>query len=621
VGSPKWDVNILVVANGAGVREHADLQWLRRHSQNVLSDAGWGFVMDLEGLRKTAGGTVGNLPCGFKAPRRLLQAPGEAQRHQHSRPEWQENEATDYAPQEPLPKAYPAGGIYYTDGSSIAPPGTDKKVCGSGIYRAETHSHVDAGWRLDPGGVGDTNTIQRAELVPIHYVLAYLATPDENVTIATDSLCSLRVIHKALRRPHTLQHHKHRALAEAIAERLQERKQAGGHTALIKVKAHSGIQGNEQADKLAKTAAEYCAGLPTGLRTHDRTTLGAEPRRGCWWPQRRTATQDGTTVWHNVNNLTTDLKQACCASGELRLGHSNRESIYAKAWGKTADDGLPEANKMLNHPSGSNYPPWRAALKVRTGTMWTAKLAARYRVRGCDPLARCPACKAPDGITHRLMECDGSKEIRLKRHNDAVRAIATQILKGKKGNNWMLVDAGPSDEHPRLRGLPHRVPRWLLPDCGARPDILLVEGVPPTGPPNRGGLRDALQTLRAIHVIEVGYCMDTRWEEKLAEKNRQHDQVNGLIPALTEALATHLGEDEARRRVVMHSIPLGASGYALRRNRDVLEGLGLEKDAATKCLVKMGRQAMQAALHIMKLGRYWQTVTTDGNASTESRRA
>jgi hypothetical protein len=253
--------------------------------------------------------------------------------------------------------------------------------------------------------------------------------------------------------------------------------------------------------------------------------------------------------------------------------------------------------------------------------MWSAKLAARYRVPGHDPLARCPACGAPDGITHRLMECDGSKEIRLKRHNDAVRTIATQILKGKKGNNWLLVDAGPSDSHPRLRGLPHRVPSWLLPDCGARPDILLLDGVPPTGPPTHGDRRALLQGLRAIHVVEVGYCIDTRWKAKLAEKDEQHVRGNGLVPALTSILAAYLGEEEARRRIVVHSVPLGASGFALRKNKDTLEQLGIDGETAIKSLVKIGRQAMQAALHITQLGIYWQTARAGETPYTATRRA
>ena len=90
----------------------------------------------------------------------------------------------------------------------------------------------------------------------------------------------------------------------------------------------------------------------------------------------------------------------------------------------------------------------------------------------------------------------------------------------------------------------------------------------------------------------------------------QHVQGNGLVPALVQTLATYLGEEEARRRVVTHSIPLGASGYALHRNRGVLQSLGLDKDEATRCLADIGKQAMHAALNIARLGVYWRAGTS-----------
>lgn len=61
------------------------------------------------------------------------------------------------------------------------------------------------GFALDLDGLRRLTTAT-TDRVPLDFKppRRLLAAPDEDVTIATDSLCSLRVIHAALRRPHTL---------------------------------------------------------------------------------------------------------------------------------------------------------------------------------------------------------------------------------------------------------------------------------------------------------------------------------------------------------------------------------------------------------------------------------
>ncbi len=77
---------------------------------------------------------------------------------------------------------------------------------------------------------------------------------DADLTIYTDSLCSIQNIRQMLDRPHMMRESKHKALIEQIVQILAHRAVAGGHTYLKKVRTHTGIHGNDEADRLAKEA-------------------------------------------------------------------------------------------------------------------------------------------------------------------------------------------------------------------------------------------------------------------------------------------------------------------------------------------------------------------------------
>ena len=132
--------------------------------------------------------------------------------------------------------------VFYTDGSVI-PNG---EQAGSGIYCSDG---TLSGSYLFHG----EQTINRAELAPAHHVL-YNTPVNENITIASDSLCSIFQIRNTLRRENRIWFHRHEKLIRAIVNRLVERHEAGATTRIVKVKAHADVYGNEQADKHAKAA-------------------------------------------------------------------------------------------------------------------------------------------------------------------------------------------------------------------------------------------------------------------------------------------------------------------------------------------------------------------------------
>ena len=164
---------------------------------------------------------------------------------------------SSYAPSSGTSLAWPrAANIFYTDGSckppkrSDATQGTAAHIVGASVYCKAAGLQL----RVNPCGLGPTNTITRAELVAIWCSLQH--APQQACVIATDSKASMHMIQNELAGLEKNRFPPHRVLLTAIAARLLERAQAGLSTTIIKVKAHTGTDGNERADKLANEARD-----------------------------------------------------------------------------------------------------------------------------------------------------------------------------------------------------------------------------------------------------------------------------------------------------------------------------------------------------------------------------
>ena len=78
-----------------------------------------------------------------------------------------------------------------------------------------------------------------------------------------------------------------------------------------------------------------------------------------------------------------------------------------------------------------------------------------------------------------------------------------------------------------------RIPKWMLPELDddlrnkLRPDILRISGLPCTTarPPQSRHERRRL----LVEILEIGFCSDTRWKEKLHKKKQQHVQLIHLL--------------------------------------------------------------------------------------------
>lgn len=267
-------------------------------------------------------------------------------------------------------------------------------------------------------------------------------------------------------------------------------------------------------------------------------------------------------------------------------------------------------NKRVQGAQGKYAGAWLTAMKFRGGTLWSAKLAQRYCTPGHALDGRCPLCGMPDGGTHIALACPALKGHYLNRHDTAVALLATEIMKGKKGNCLLVTDLGEE----RRAALPYhaepRIPTWLLRNSPARPDILLIDGVEPNCKLEKDCAGLPKQNINAIHIVEVGWCTDSRWQAKWEEKAKQHVEGNGLTGDLTDRLSRRYGRESAAKKVHVHPVVLGVSGFALAKNIESLLAVGLEDAQAERLLAKLARLGM-TSLHGIVKTRAVRTNTTD----------
>ncbi len=132
-----------------------------------------------------------------------------------------------------------------------------------------------------------------------------------------------------------------------------------------------------------------------------------------------------------------------------------------------------------------------------------------------------------------------------------------------------MVDAG---WHGKITGIAtcDRIPQQVL-KCGPdpvlkrmRPDLLLFERLLGAGPLNLGSLERAGEGLSCkVHIVEVGFCMETAYMTKYQVKHAQHQQ---LITQLREA-------DYAEIR--LHLLIFGSTGGMFHLTAQHLKQLGV----------------------------------------------
>ncbi len=265
--------------------------------------------------------------------------------------------------------------------------------------------------------------------------------------------------------------------------------------------------------------------------------------------------------------------------------------------------------------------------KAKTGQLWHKGKAYLWKMpymRG-GPVAidnLCPLCGQPDSGSHVLGGCAHleMRKMVIYRHDEAHRIIINAINKSRKGSFLIIADVGTAATLGNLSVHHKRIPKWVLPNnmlalhttdpeglrTKLRPDIMMVElqelehsiyqraaGSMPHNllPSSVIDPRMGHGRQRKIWIVEGGYCADTRYAEKVAEKNEQHEKLVDMLKMY--------GYD-----VQLRPMPLGYAGTIYNCNVSMLQDLGLQRTVAKGVLKKLRTHAILCLHNIIKERRY-----------------
>lgn len=231
----------------------------------------------------------------------------------------------------------------------------------------------------------------------------------------------------------------------------------------------------------------------------------------------------------------------------------------------------------------------RTVLRHRYGQFWNKKLARRQRRpyfvhAGSQPASddRCPLCGLPDSSGHILGGCE-QRQMRamyIARHDKAVGSITKALHRGSAGGSYTVMDACKERDLAAHDVDAKRLPGWLVPSVAReersrmRPDILRVLGLPAA--PSREQIERATTSKHrhTVQIVVVGYTADTRWQENLKQKERQHEALETALRAAGWSVETHI-------------LLVGNIGTVYIRGLKALVHLGLRKMEACALLGKL----------------------------------
>ena len=156
---------------------------------------------------------------------------------------------------------------------------------------------------------------------------------------------------------------------------------------------------------------------------------------------------------------------------KLRLGQSNQDSVWFKAWQDILEYTEPKyTNAFWNMPQVTG-PMITNLLKCRQGNLWTMKLAFQRNMAYMKGLPnattdQCPLCHMPDSTGHMLGGCmhREMKAMYIARHDKAMRQVLKQVLQGKHGGYYVIADVGTLEGLQQLGAHSKRIPDFVIPE-------------------------------------------------------------------------------------------------------------------------------------------------------------
>ena len=396
-----------------------------------------------------------------------------------------------------------------------------------------------------------------------------------------------------------------------IAARLCYRATSGLRTTILKVKAHTGIAGNERADTLANEAHD-----PALCDTSMNQCNSAHAAH--YWPMYTKSLPDASLAPDKfAADLCASLKHH--VSSSCAGGFAN-PSQYEDYW-----------QAIMPHLHKISFSFWTSlglseaircqVILARFGQTWNMNQAWKqgrpYKPGMQVPrFPGCPLCKHVDSIGHMLGDCSHCiiKSIIIERHNHAGRLILGALHRGSLGNCYTIADIGSQEKMAGMQQHDTRIPDFMLADIDLpegpsqlrklRPDIMITDVTPgetlsckPSRKRGRHGgqhnhhiTTTANGRARRVWIVEVGYCSDTRYLDKLQEKTLQHRQLQSLLM-------------DKGFKVTCLPIILGNSGAIYSTTESSLLQLGISHKAAQSLMLKLSDHAARYLHKLIKTRR------------------
>ena len=431
----------------------------------------------------------------------------------------------------------------YTDGSVI----TGKPTIGAGVVFPGEFT-VKIAVRSDT----ERHTINRAELVAIMVALRK-ARDRPALRILTDSLFCIHCLRNYITRPSQYKDHLHRHLLEATAALIKARDDAGLLTHIGKVKSHTGITYNDEADETAKLVASGKAEPDMVFDEYDPPVGGLRT-----WPFIRTPAtrEDEPDRITHFTNLKAEpnkrFKEAAYTRVETTTLYGG---LLAKARAQAADH-------TIHAYSTSGFRQRRDAMEVAWGSHKFRLMTKAHKRR----FPTCAKCGHKLTHSHLLGGCYTTSKLRISRHHSTFKLLH-QLLSEENGGRWpilamdlgiqptrdfeqQLEDCRADISQPPARNANSEddddtkpdehyttiLPEYLLPaehrPQRCKPDIVRAVGF--LIDPHTGRLTPDLEYRgrRVLQLIECKYATDTNMHEVIA-------RIREIYADLRDAILQH----------------------------------------------------------------------------------
>ena len=192
------------------------------------------------------------------------------------------------------------------------------------------------------------------------------------MTIVTDSQSSMQAVNAQLRNPNDHKYHVLKYMLQAIADIILDRAELGRHTSILKVRSHTGIDGNDSADILANQAGD----------AWDVDISGEliEPYDDMFWIKQSFKDSQGVESSEQFLRNLQDCAKAA-VHDTYRLGRANIDTKMVRAWRGLEDDLMQDITcGFWEEDHKVNDAMLRNVLKCRFSQLWHMGKAHMFRM-------------------------------------------------------------------------------------------------------------------------------------------------------------------------------------------------------------------------------------------------